>query len=148
MYGAVGRSCRHPVSDIEYEQRPAVRATRAQMDRRCSRALLPRPFQHQGLRIWRDNVTEVLTASGRACGVRTALGLHLRGQGMCFCLRHISEWTHSYGNGQYAFRPSGEMLPSLGLSDSLRELGFELGRLKTGTTPRILRSSIDFFLPG
>ncbi len=66
-----------------------MRATRAQMDRNAYKGIVAKTlFQHQGLRIWQDNVTEVLTASGRACGVRTALGLHLRGQACAFYLRH------------------------------------------------------------
>ena len=123
---------------------PAVRATRAQMDRNAYKGIVAKTlFNTRGLRIWQDNVTEVLTASGRACGVRTALGLH-------FEARHVLLACGTFLNGRIHMgmvnMPSGRLgdAPSLGLSDSLRELGFELGRLKTGTTPRILRSSIDF----
>ena len=91
----------------------------------------------------RDTVTDVVTDAGRVTGVRTAQGLE-------FTARHVLLTTGTFLDGRIHIGltnlPGGRLgdAPALGLSDSLRALGLELGRLKTGTTPRLLRSSIDF----
>ena len=123
---------------------PAVRATRAQMDREVYQRVVKQSlFSTPGLRIWQDNVVEVESNDGRACGVRTALGLR-------FAARHVLLTTGTFLAGLIhvglTHLPGGRMgdAPSVGLSDSLRALGIALGRLKTGTTPRLLASSIDY----
>lgn len=123
---------------------PAVRATRAQMDRQSYQEAVKRSLYSQpGLTLWQDEVTEILTAQGRVSGVRTALGLSFR-------CRHLLLATGTFLDGRIHIgltsKPAGRLgdAPSLGLSASLRSLGIRLGRLKTGTTPRILRRSIDF----
>lgn len=123
---------------------PAVRATRAQMDRQSYQEAVRRSLYSQpGLTLWQDEVTEILTAQGRVSGVRTALGLSFR-------CRHLLLATGTFLDGRIHIgltsKPAGRLgdAPSLGLSASLRSLGIRLGRLKTGTTPRILRRSIDF----
>lgn len=123
---------------------PAVRATRAQIDRDAyQRALKKTLFSTPGLRVWQDAVTRVSTGHGRVTGVETAQGLH-------FAARHVLLTTGTFLNGRIHIGltslPGGRLgdAPALGLSECLRELGFSLGRLKTGTTPRLLRDSIDF----
>lgn len=123
---------------------PAVRATRAQMDREAyQRALKKTLFSTPGLRLWQDEVTDVSTDGGRATGVRTA-------QGLSFAARHVLLTTGTFLDGRIHMGltslPGGRLgdAPALGLSDSLRGLGFALGRLKTGTTPRLLRASIEY----
>ena len=123
---------------------PAVRATRAQIDREAyQRARKKTLYATPGLRLWQDTVTDVTTAAGRVAGVRTAQGLE-------FAARHVLLTTGTFLDGRIHIGltnlPGGRLgdAPALGLSDSLRALGLELGRLKTGTTPRLLRSSIDF----
>ena len=123
---------------------PAVRATRAQIDREAYQKVLKKTlFSTPGLRIWQDSVTEVLEENGHAAGVRTA-------QGLTFHARHVLLTTGTFLAGLIhiglTHLPGGRLgdAPATGLSDSLRRLGLTLGRLKTGTTPRLLRASIDF----
>lgn len=123
---------------------PAVRATRAQIDRDAyQRALKKALFSIPGLRVWQDAVIRIRTGHGRVTGVETA-------QGLRFAARHVLLTTGTFLNGRIHIGltslPGGRLgdAPALGLSESLRELGFSLGRLKTGTTPRLLRDSIDF----
>lgn len=123
---------------------PAVRATRAQMDRLAYQRVVQQTlYSTPGLRIWQDSVIEVTAGDSRATGVRTAQGLE-------FFARHVLLTTGTFLDGRIHMGltsiPGGRLgdAPSLGLSDSLRSLGFELGRLKTGTTPRLLRSSINY----
>lgn len=123
---------------------PAVRATRAQIDREAYQRVLKKTlYNTPGLRIWQDSVVDVTTDGGRVTGVRTA-------QGLTFAARHVLLTTGTFLDGRIHMGltnlPGGRLgdAPALGLSDSLRSLGLTLGRLKTGTTPRILKSSIDY----
>lgn len=123
---------------------PAVRATRAQIDREAYQRVLKKTlYNTPGLRIWQDSVVDVTTDDGRVTGVRTA-------QGLAFAARHVLLTTGTFLDGRIHMGltnlPGGRLgdAPALGLSDSLRSLGLTLGRLKTGTTPRILKSSIDY----
>lgn len=123
---------------------PAVRSTRAQIDRAEYLRVVQRDlFAQPNLWIFQDMAEAVLTEAGRAAGVRTRLGQEFRARAVLLTtgtflagLLHIG-LTHFPG-GRLG-DPASE-----GLSPCLRALGFELGRLKTGTPPRLLKSSIDF----
>lgn len=123
---------------------PAVRATRAQMDRLAYQRVVQKTlYSTPGLRIWQDSVTGISSGDDRVTGVRTA-------QGLSFSARHVLLTTGTFLDGRIHMGltsiPGGRLgdAPAIGLSDSLRSLGFTLGRLKTGTTPRLLNSSIDY----
>ncbi|BDQ36266.1 tRNA uridine 5-carboxymethylaminomethyl modification enzyme MnmG [Pseudodesulfovibrio nedwellii] len=123
---------------------PAVRSSRAQIDRvEYMRVVQKSIFAQDNLWVFQDIGAAVLTKDGHACGVRTELdevlpsrsvllttGTFLRG------LMHIG--LENIKGGRMGDPASNQ------LSDNLRELGFELGRLKTGTTPRLLKDSINF----
>jgi tRNA uridine 5-carboxymethylaminomethyl modification enzyme len=123
---------------------PAVRARRAQIDRETYLAAVKRDmFAQHNLTIWQDMVTEILAENGRAIGIRTQLGKE-------FTASHILLTTGTFlcglihvGLTHYSGGRLGDSA-AMQLSDSLRSLGLELGRLKTGTTPRLLASTIDF----
>lgn len=123
---------------------PAVRATRGQMDREAyMRAVKKTLFSLPHLLIWQDQVTGVRTDDKGATGVLTR-------QGMEFSARNVLLTTGTFLNGKIHIglisMPAGRLgdAPAIGLSQSLTSLGISLGRLKTGTTPRLLRRSIDF----
>lgn len=123
---------------------PAVRATRGQMDREAyMRAVKKTLFSLPHLLIWQDQVTGVRTDDKGATGVLTR-------QGMEFSARNVLLTTGTFLNGKIHIglisMPAGRLgdAPAIGLSQSLTSLGISLGRLKTGTTPRLLRCSIDF----
>ena len=123
---------------------PAVRATRAQMDRDAYMTALKRDlFTTPNLVIWNDTVEGIISSGGRACGVSTQSGCRILAS-------HVLLTTGTFLNGlihigltHFSGGRLGDAAASK-LSDSLKELGMELGRLKTGTTPRLLKSSIDF----
>lgn len=123
---------------------PAVRATRAQIDRESYMAAVKESlFAEPCITIWQDTVEEVLEKNGRAAGVRTELG-------QIFEAAHVILTTGTFLRGLIhvglTHFPGGRLgdAAAMRLSDSLRRHGLVLGRLKTGTTPRLLRSSIDF----
>ncbi len=127
---------------------PAVRATRAQMDRDAYMRVVKRDlFARQNLCIWQDMAEEILTEEKQtkpaAKGVRTKLG-------KTFLAPHILLCTGTFLNGLMHVGLTQEKggrlgdIASIGLSFSLEKLGITLGRLKTGTTPRILKESIEY----
>ncbi len=123
---------------------PAVRSTRAQIDRREYMRVVQRDlFAQDNLWIIQDMAEGILVEDGRAAGVITALGQRFPSRAVLLTtgtflqgLIHVGLTSHSGGRmGDPA---------AVGLSRSLAGLGLELGRLKTGTTPRLLRDSVDF----
>ncbi len=123
---------------------PAVRATRAQIDRDAYMAVVKRDiFAQAGLDVRQDTVEEVLAEGGRAAGVLT-------GSGEVFGARAVLLTTGTFLSGLIHIgltqRRGGRLgdPAAEGLSASLRRHGLVLGRLKTGTTPRLLAKSIDF----
>ena len=123
---------------------PAVRATRAQIDRDAYMAVVKRAvFAQENLDVRQDTVEEVLAENGRASGVAT-------GSGEIFPARAVLLTTGTFLSGLIHIgltkRRGGRLgdPAAEGLSASLRRHGLVLGRLKTGTTPRLLAKSIDF----
>jgi len=122
---------------------PAVRSPRAQCDkllyeRRMARVLAAEPR----VTVVEDAAQEILAADGRVSGVRgrtaayPARAVVVTTGTFLKAIQHCGEVKREGGR---IGEPSAETL-----SDSLRRLGFELGRLKTGTPARLKRSSIDF----
>lgn len=123
---------------------PAVRGSRAQIDmdryRIYMRNLL---LNTPNLQITQEIATQILTQDSKITGVKT----HLDNEYSCDKLiittgTFLNGLIHVGTNKLEAGRV-GE-LSSKELPDSLRSLGLEMGRLKTGTCPRVLASSIDF----
>jgi len=123
---------------------PAVRASRAQADRRLYAAYMKRVVEGEpGLDLKQGGVRGLLVSNGVVEGVVTIEGLVFRGKTVVlttgtFMRGLIHVGLHKYSGGR-AGEPSSE-----GLSDHLRVLGFRVGRLKTGTPARLDRRTIDF----
>ncbi len=123
---------------------PAVRARRAQIDRETYLAAAKRDlFAQEGLTIWQDMVTEIIAENGRVRGVRTQLGKEFSADHVLLTTGTFLQGLVHVGLVHYSAGRFGDSA-AMQLSDSLRALGLTLGRLKTGTTPRLLASSIDF----
>ncbi len=123
---------------------PAVRATRAQIDRDIYPAVVKRTlFAQENLWIRQDTAVRVLSENGRASGVATALGEVHPSRAVLLTTGTFLQGLIHVGLTNF---PGGRLgdPSAVGLSESLRSFGMELGRLKTGTTPRLLRDSIDF----
>ena len=123
---------------------PAVRATRAQVDRQAYMAAVKRDIlRHPNIFVREETVDAISIRSGKTTGVRTALGSE-------FASMHVLVTAGTFLQGQIHIGemnyPGGRMgdAPSRGLSENLCSLGIELGRFMTCTTPRILTSSVDF----
>lgn len=123
---------------------PAVRASRAQIDRAEYLRVVQRDIFNQEL-LWvrQDTAQSVMTREGCACGVRTQLGETFEARSVLLTTGTFLRGLIHVGLTNFASGRLGEAA-SNSLSDSLRQIGLELGRLKTGTTPRLHRDSIDF----
>jgi tRNA uridine 5-carboxymethylaminomethyl modification enzyme len=123
---------------------PAVRATRAQIDRDAYMRVVKRDiFSQANLWVRQDTAVRILSENGRACGVATALGENHQANAVLLTTGTFLQGLIHVGLTNF---PGGRLgdPASVGLSDSLRGLGIKLGRLKTGTTPRLLKDSVDF----
>lgn len=121
---------------------PAVQALRAQADRpRYSQRVAQELLAHPRVQVIQDLVAELCVESGEVRGVLGASGRrYASGASVLTTGTFLGGQIHM-GETSFAGGRSGEP-PAQGLSDSLRAHGLQLGRLKTGTTPRIHRDSI------
>ncbi|MCX7115680.1 MAG: tRNA uridine-5-carboxymethylaminomethyl(34) synthesis enzyme MnmG [Gammaproteobacteria bacterium] len=123
---------------------PAVRATRAQADRVLYRQAIRQVLQTTPhLTLFQQAVERVLIEGDRAVGVVTELGLTFRAKSLVLTVGtflagkiHVGMKTRSGGR-------AGDP-PAVALSDCLRDLGLPVGRLKTGTPPRVDGRSLDY----
>jgi len=123
---------------------PAVQGYRAQADKHLYKKEMRRVLECQDyLSLICDEVDELLFDNDSVKGLRTRSGLELNS-------RSIVITTGTFLNGRIHLgmksSPAGRVgeKPSIKLSQSFLDQGFELGRLKTGTPPRLLSKSIDF----
>ncbi|MGL6028813.1 MAG: tRNA uridine-5-carboxymethylaminomethyl(34) synthesis enzyme MnmG [Legionella sp.] len=123
---------------------PAVRATRAQADRVLYRQAIREQLQSQeNLVVFQQAVDDLIIEQGRVAGVVTQMGFTLRAKAVVVTVGTFLGGKIHVGMSQYAGGRAGDP-PSISLAHSLRDLQLPVGRLKTGTPPRIDRRSIDF----
>jgi tRNA uridine 5-carboxymethylaminomethyl modification enzyme len=123
---------------------PAVRATRAQADRLLYKKAIRRRLENQpNLVLFQQAVDDILLSGDRAVGVATNLGIRFHGKTVVLTtgtflsgLIHVGLQSHQAGR-------AGEPA-SVTLAERLRELKLPVGRLKTGTPPRLDGNTIDF----
>jgi tRNA uridine 5-carboxymethylaminomethyl modification enzyme len=124
---------------------PAVRGPRAQADRALYKAAVQQALRAQpGLIIIADMVEDlVVLAGGRAGGVVCASGTTLLASSVVLTTGTFLRGMIYIGTAKYPAGRVGEA-PSTGLATTLDRLGLKLGRLKTGTPPRLAKSSIKW----
>ena len=123
---------------------PAVRGTRAQADKQRYRMAMKETLEKQpGLEVKQGLVEKLVVENGRVEGVETNIGVTYRSSAVIITTGTFLKGLIHIGLSHYPSGRAGEF-PSVGLSDNLRELGFELGRLKTGTPARLNGRTIDF----
>jgi tRNA uridine 5-carboxymethylaminomethyl modification enzyme len=123
---------------------PAVWSPRAQADKRRYGQWVATTIGRQTNIEWiLEKVTRILTDGGRVVGLSMQDGRELRCNALVITTGTFLNGLIHVGNEQ---RPAGRHgeAPSGELAESIRSLGFEMGRLKTGTPPRLHRNSINF----
>src|SRR5437870_4609545 len=122
---------------------PSVRAPRVQCDKKAyqfrMKAILERA---ENLDLQQATVSRVLSEGGRVTGVETDIGATITGRAVVITSGTFLRGLLHVGEDR---KPGGRMADaSSGLSENLNELGFEVGRFKTGTPCRLNKRSIDF----
>jgi tRNA uridine 5-carboxymethylaminomethyl modification enzyme len=123
---------------------PAVRATRAQADRMLYRKAIRSRLENQvGLSLFQQAVDDLILEGGRVAGVRTRLGVEFAGRAVVLTAGTFLAGLVHVGQTSYQAGRAGDP-PSVSLAARLRELKLPVGRLKTGTPPRIDGRSLNY----
>lgn len=123
---------------------PAVRATRAQADRVLYRKAISHFLQHQpNLTLFQQAVDDLIIENGRVTAVVTQMGLTIPAKTVVLTVGTFLGGKIHIGQRQSAGGRAGDP-PALALAQRLRELELPVGRLKTGTPPRIDAKTLDF----
>src|SRR2546421_3173020 len=123
---------------------PSVWAPRAQCDKKAYQFRLKWICERQpNLDIQQGQSAKLLHQGGEVIGVETTLGVQYHARTVVVTTGTFLRGLMHIGTSQQAGGRAGEAA-AMSLSGSLKEIGLELGMLKTGTPPRLLRRSIDF----
>jgi tRNA uridine 5-carboxymethylaminomethyl modification enzyme len=123
---------------------PSVWAPRAQCDKKAYQFRLKWICEREpNLDVKQGQVARISHKDGRVSGIETTLEVEYQGTTVVITTGTFLRALMHIGKNQQAGGRAGEAA-AMGLSGSLKELGLELGRLKTGTPPRLLGRSIDF----
>ena len=123
---------------------PAVRSSRAQVDRQAYRLRMKKAVEDQeNLHVRQATVEEILVDGNKIAGVKTQMNETIQAKALILAPGTFLNGLVHIGLTHF---PAGRMgdPPSMGLSESLKRLRFRMGRLKTGTTPRLDGNTINF----
>lgn len=123
---------------------PAMWSPRAQSDRMQFHLTWREMLENTpNIDFWQDMVRELLVEDGRVCGVRTGMGMEIRSKAVVLTNGTFLNGIIHIGEKQFGGGRAGEKA-SKGITEQLVALGFESGRMKTGTPPRIDGRSLDY----
>jgi len=123
---------------------PAMWSPRAQ----CDRMLFSRTWrltleQNPNIDFWQDMVIGITTDNNKITGVKTAMGIEIKSKTVILNSGTFLNGTIHLGENQYGGGRMGEKAAH-GITEQLVDIGFESGRMKTGTPPRVDGRSLDF----
>jgi len=123
---------------------PAMWSPRVQSDRmRFSESWRLRLEQTENLDFYQEMVAGIIVEGDKIVGVRTSLGLEIKGKTVVLTNGTFLNGLIHIGDKQFGGGRAGESA-STGITKDLVDLGFETGRMKTGTPPRVDGRSLDF----
>lgn len=123
---------------------PAMWSPRAQSDRMAFALNWREKLEaHPNVDFWQEMVTGIVIKDGRAKGVRTGLGIDIPGRAVVLTNGTFLNGTIHIGEKQFGGGRAGERAAT-GLTAQLVELGFEAGRMKTGTPARLDGRTLDY----
>lgn len=123
---------------------PAMWSPRAQSDRmKFARKWRNTLEAHLNIDFWQEMVTGILVKDGRACGVYTGMGIEIESKSVVLTNGTFLNGLIHIGEKQFGGGRAGERA-SKGITEQLKALGFEAGRMKTGTPPRLDGRSLDW----
>ncbi|MBW2561277.1 MAG: tRNA uridine-5-carboxymethylaminomethyl(34) synthesis enzyme MnmG, partial [Deltaproteobacteria bacterium] len=123
---------------------PAVQSSRVQCDKQLYRLAMKEVVEKQdNLHVRQALVDEIVVEGEKITGVIDSTGFFYGGRTVVITTGTFLNGLVHIGTSRQSAGRAGE-IASIGLAASLRQLGFEMGRMKTGTPPRLRASSIDF----
>jgi len=123
---------------------PAVRALRSQNDRHLFRKFMRNLLEKTpNIYIKQEEVEDIIVENNKIRGIKTRIGLYYETKALVIATGTFLRGLIHIGNIKYEGGRSGEYASNY-LTNSLKKLGFETIRLKTGTPPRIHRRSINY----
>lgn len=123
---------------------PAVWAPRAQCDKKAYQSRLKWICEtEQNLDVKQGHIIRIVCEHGKAVGIETNIDVRYEGHTTVITTGTFLRGLMHIGSSQQSGGRAGDST-SINLSDSLKQIGLELSRLKTGTPPRLLRRTIDF----
>ena len=123
---------------------PAVRALRAQADKEVYSKEMRKTVENQeNLTLRQTMINEILVEDGKVIGVKTATNQEFAAKAAIVTTGTALRGEIIIGDLKYSSGPN-HSLAAIPLADNLRDLGFEIGRFKTGTPPRVKASSINY----
>jgi len=123
---------------------PAMWSPRTQNDRNLFAQTWREMLENTpNLDFWQDSVVGLLLEKGRCVGVKTGFGLEIRAKSVVLTNGTFLNGLMHIGEKQFGGGRAGEK-SSVGITEQLVELGFDSGRMKTGTPPRVDGRSLDF----
>ena len=123
---------------------PAMWSPRAQSDRmRFAEKWRLTLERIENIDFWQDMVSDLIVKNGKVCGVKTSMGLEIKSDTVILTNGTFLNGLIHIGEKQFGGGRSGERAAT-GLTETLEQLGFESGRMKTGTPPRVDGRSLDY----
>jgi tRNA uridine 5-carboxymethylaminomethyl modification enzyme len=123
---------------------PAMWSPRCQSDRQKFAELWRYKLeQNANVDFWQEMVTGLLVVENRVTGIKTSLGIEIKGEAVVLTNGTFLNGIIHIGEKQFGGGRAGERA-SVGITEDLINLGFQYGRMKTGTPPRVDQRSINF----
>ena len=123
---------------------PAVQSSRFQCDKQLYRLVMKATLEREkNLHLRQTLIDRIVVEDGSVAGVEDHIGVFYRGKAVIITTGTFLNGLIHIGTAHYPAGRAGEMA-SIRLAESLRKLGFEMGRMKTGTPPRLRASTINF----
>ena len=123
---------------------PAVQSSRFQCDKQLYRLAMKAVVEKEkNLHLRQTLIDQLIIEDGRVVGVEDHIGVSYHAKAVVITTGTFLNGLIHVGTVHYPAGRAGEMA-SIHLAESLRKLGFEMGRMKTGTPPRLRASTIDF----
>ncbi|MCX7871078.1 MAG: tRNA uridine-5-carboxymethylaminomethyl(34) synthesis enzyme MnmG [bacterium] len=145
--GVQGMAADHTMIHIRFlntSKGPAVRALRSQNDRHLFKKFMRNLLEKTpNIYIKQEEVENIITENNKIKGIKTRIGLYYETKALVIATGTFLKGLIHIGNIKYEGGRAGEYASNY-LTNSLKKLGFEMIRLKTGTPPRIHRRSINY----
>jgi tRNA uridine 5-carboxymethylaminomethyl modification enzyme len=98
---------------------------------------------NENIDFWQEMITGILVKDGRCCGIKTGIGIEIESKSVVLTNGTFLNGLIHIGEKQFGGGRAGEKAAT-GITEQLQSLGFESGRMKTGTPPRVDGRSLDY----